>query len=240
MTKTAASLPDDLRARLAADFGPIRALPSPWARALWILPLAMVALVAAPLAFNVRPDASSLGWLGLWGLSIAQSLVGLLVVGAALRESIPGRDWGRAAIAMWLAVPIAVVVTVTLLSWDASPVLLHAQWWLVAGLCFAGSAVTALPVVALAGILASRAYPTRPLAAGSLLGLGAGLMADAGWRIFCHFSEPSHVLSAHLAAVVMSAALGALVAVRLSGLRGEKHPLHEPVRAGTNHRDRSQ
>jgi hypothetical protein len=175
----------------------------------------------------------------VWGLSIAQSLIGVIVVGAALRESIPGRDWSRGAIALWLAIPLATVVAVTLTSWDASPVFLRAGWWLVGGICFAGSAATALPVVALASVLAARAYPTRPAVAGALLGLGAGLMADAGWRIFCHFSEPSHVLSAHLAAIVMSTLLGALVAVRLCGLRGEEHALHEPVGAGENHGDRS-
>ena len=235
----APSLPGDLRARLAADFQPVRALRSPWTRTLWLLPLAVVALLAASIAFNVRTDAPNLGWLGLWGLSIAQSVMGLLVVGAALREAIPGRDWSRGAIALWLAVPIVIIVAVTLMSWEASPVFLHAGWWLVGGLCFAGSAATALPVVALASILAARAYPTRPAVAGALLGMGAGLMADAGWRIFCHFTEPAHVLSAHLAAVVMSTMIGALVAVRLCGLRGEKHALHEPVNAGDDHGDRS-
>jgi hypothetical protein len=239
MTRTAGSLPDDLRARLAADFEPVRALPSPWARALWILPFALVALVAAPTAFDVRPDAN-LGWVGVWGLSIMQSLIGLLVVGAALSESIPGRGWNRTAIALWIVLPIAAVVAVTFLSWKASPVAILRDFWMIGGLCFAGSAATALPVVALASVLAARAYPTRPAVAGALLGLGAGLMADAGWRIFCHFSEPSHVLSAHLAVVAVSAVLGAVVAVRACGLRGEKHPLHEPVRAGTNHCDRSQ
>ena len=234
-----ANLPDNLRARLAADFGPVRALRSPWTRALSIVPLAIVALIAAPVAFDVRPGAD-LGWLGVWGLSIAQSLIGLAVIGAALRESVPGRDWSGAAIALWLAIPIVAIVGVTMLSWEASPVFLRRQWWLVGGICFAGSAATALPVVALASILASRAYPTRPLVAGSLLGLGAGLMADAGWRIFCHFSEPSHVLSAHLAAVVMSTLIGAMAATRLSRLRGEEHPLHEPVGAGGDHRDRSE
>jgi hypothetical protein len=52
--------------------------------------------------------------------------------------------------------------------------------------------------------------------AGALLGLGAGLIADAGWRIFCHFSEPAHVLSAHLAAIVMSTAIGSLLTARLT------------------------
>ena len=233
------SVPAELRARLAADYQPIRPLGSPWARALSIVPLAIIALIAAPVAFDVRPDAT-LGWLGVWGLSIAQSLIGVLVIGAALRESIPGRDWSRAAIALWLAIPIVAIVAITIFSWEASPVSLRAGWWLVGGICFAGSAATALPVVALSSLLASRAYPTRPLIAGSLLGLGSGLMADAGWRIFCHFSEPAHVLSAHLAAVIMSTIIGAMAAMRHTRLRGEKHALHEPVGAGGDHRDRSE
>ena len=206
------SLPVELRERIAVDYRPVRALRSPWARTLSIVPLAIVALFAAPVAFNVRSDASSLGWFGVWGLSIAQSLAGLLVIGAALRESIPGRDWSRGAIALWLSMPIAAIVAVTLISWQASPVLLRSAWWLVAGVCFAGSAATALPVVAMAAILARRAYPTRPVVTGALFGLGAGLTADAGWRIFCHFSEPAHVLSAHLAAVLMATAIGMLAA----------------------------
>jgi len=206
---------------------------------MWILPFAIVALIAAPVVFDVRP-AANLGWLGVWGLSIAQSLIGVLVIGAALRESIPGRDWSRAAMAIWLAIPIVAIVAITMVSWEASPVFLRTQWWLVGGICFAGSAATALPVVAFSSILASRAYPTRPLFAGSLIGLGAGVMADAGWRIFCHFSEPSHVLSAHLAAVIMSTLIGAMAALRYGRLRGEKHSLHEPVGPGGDHADRSQ
>jgi hypothetical protein len=231
--------PAELRARLAADYQPVRRLRSPWARALWILPLALVSLMAAPVIFSVRPDAPNLGWIGVWGFSIAQALIGLLVVGAALRESIPGRDWSRAAVALWIGLPIVAVVAVTLVSWETSPVTLLRGFWIVGGICFAGSAATALPVVALASILAARAYPTRPAIAGAMLGLGAGVIADAGWRIFCHFSEPSHVLSAHLAAVIVSTVLGAMAALRFSRLRGEKHPLHEPVGAGGDHRDRT-
>jgi len=208
-------LPPQLRDRLAADYRPVRALPSPWMRAMWVMPLAIVALMAAPTAFNVRVDASRIGWFGLWGLSILQAAIGLSVVAAALRESVPGRSWSRPAIALWLAMPIVAMIAVTMFSWEASPVALRREWWTVWGVCFSGSAATALPVVALASVLAARAFPTRPALAGALLGLGAGLMADAGWRVFCHFSEPSHVLAAHLAAVVMSTAIGSLLAVRL-------------------------
>ena len=213
------TVPADLRAKLQADYAPVRILRSPLARVVSIVPIAIIALVAAPAYFEVRPDASRLGVAGVWGLSLAQSLIGLAVLVAALRESVPGRGWGRGAIALWLALLIAGIVGVTLVSWNLSPVLLRREWWQVGAICFAGSAATALPIVALAAILASRAYPTRPAVAGLLLGLGAGLIADAGWRIFCHFSEPAHVLSAHLAAVIASAIVGSLLAVSLNRLK---------------------
>lgn len=209
------AMPSGLRDRLAADYQPVRALGSPWARALWVMPLGLIALLAAPIAFDVRQDATRLGWTGLWGFSLLQSVIGFTVVAAALRESIPGRGWGRGAIALWLMLPLVAVVAVTMTSWQFSPTLLRGPWWVVFGLCFSGSAATALPIVALASVLAARAYAVRPALAGAMIGLGAGLMADAGWRLFCHFSEPSHVLSAHLAAVLMSTMIGVLVSLRL-------------------------
>ena len=211
------AVPAELRARLEAEYRPVHVLPGPWARVLWLTPFAALTFLAAPVVFWVRADAATLGWLA-WGASLLQVAVGLMVAGAALRESIPGRGWSRGAIALWLALPILLVVAVTLASWQASPALVRGSWWLIGLMCVGASAASALPVVALASVLAARAYPTRPALAGVLLGLGGGLMADAGWRIFCHFSEPAHVLSAHLAAVVLSAILGSVIAVRLRTL----------------------
>jgi hypothetical protein len=205
-------MPDALRARLAAGYGPVQHLRSPLVRALWLAPFAVLALVAAPLAFEMRRDAGLLGWVGTWGASLAQWLIGLALLVAALRESVPGRAWSRPWAALWLTVPIAIVALVTVASWQTSPVMLGNQWGLVAAICFTGSAASALPVVALAGILAAGAYPTRPALAGALLGLGAGLMADAGWRLFCHFSDPAHVFSAHLGAVLLSMLAGSWLA----------------------------
>ncbi len=216
MTDDALRLPAELRERLLSDFQPTRRLPSPWRRALLVLPVALIAVTAAPLVFEVRGDSDRLGWVGMWGVSAAQFVVGFVMVIAALRESVPGRGWSMSGLITWLAVPVVAVTAVTLLSWEGSPILVRGRWWVIAGMCFAGSASTALPVVALSSILASRAYPTRPAIAGALLGAGAGLIADAGWRVFCHFSEPAHVLSAHLAAVAISAVMGSLTAVRMS------------------------
>ena len=210
-------VPATLRAQLAAGYGPVRPLASPLTRTLWVVPFAVLTLVAASMTFEFRMDATRLGWAGTWGISGVQVVIGLALVAVALREAIPGRGWGRVQTAAWLTVPVLMVLGVTLSSWELSPVRLRAQWWWVGALCFAGSAVSALPGVALASILAVRAYPTRPALTGALLGFGSGLMGDAGWRLFCHFSEPGHVLAAHLGGVLASALMGAALTTRLSG-----------------------
>ena len=214
-----AHLPSPLREQLASDYAGITPLRSPVVRAASVLPLAIVLLFAAPLWFNVRIDAPRLGWLHLWGASLAQTLLGVIVVAAALREAVPGRSWSRPVTALWTSLPIAIVVIVTFMSWQASPIHLRNAWWTISAICFGCSLATSLPVVALGSVLAARAYPTRPAVAGLLLGLGGGLMADAGWRIFCHFSEPAHVLSAHLAAVVVSGLIGSIAAIGFSAGR---------------------
>jgi hypothetical protein len=211
------SLPVGLRAQLEADYAPVRPLASPWTRVTAVLPLAVVSLVAAPIVFDVRADATQLGWAAGWGASFLQAAIGLLVIVASLRESIPGRQLPAASVALGLMVPVALVLTVTLAVWNVSQVALSKEsWWIVGGLCLAGSAASALPVVAIASVLAARAYPLRPSVAGALLGAGAGLIADAGWRMFCHYTEPEHVLSAHLGGVVVAAVIGSWLTGRLT------------------------
>ena len=216
-------LPAALRDRLIADFAPVRPLPIPAARVLWLLPFAALALFAAQFVFELRVDAGQLGWSRTWGISIAQVLVGLLVVGAALRDAIPGRQWNKAAALLWIAAPIALIAAVTWIS-RVTPLRIRTTpgFIFVGGLCLTGSIVSALPVVVLANVLAARAYPTRPRFAGALLGLGGGLMADAGWRLFCHYSEPAHVLSAHLGGVVVSMLIGVALAARFTARAPDK------------------
>jgi hypothetical protein len=212
--------PAELRARIAEDYTAVQPLPSPAARALWVTPFAALALFAAPAYFTVRVDAARLGWLLTWGVSTAQVAVGIALIAAALRESIPGRAWPPAQLAAWITAPVVILMTVTYASYGLSPIPLERGRWIVGLVCLAGSAATALPVVALGNVLAARAYPTRPLIMGVLFGLGGGLAADAGWRIFCHFSEPAHVLPAHLGGV----AVATIAAVALA------FTLRKPVR----------
>jgi hypothetical protein len=78
--------------------------------------------------------------------------------------------------------------------------------------CVAGTVLSALPALAISGFLVARAFPLRPRLAGALYGVGAGLMADAGWRLFCHFSDPRHVFGAHMLGVVVCAGAGIVMA----------------------------
>lgn len=210
--------PLELRRAIAADLVPVRPLPPPWRRALVIVPFAAVLLVAAPLIFQFR-DLAALGWLLSWGASLLQTVAGVALVAAALRESIPGRNWSAGALALIAAAAVALVTAVTVASWHASPVSLRRGWLTVGVICFAASLLSALPATIAAALLALRAMPTRPAVTGLLAGLGGGLMADAGWRLFCHFSEPPHVLASHLGGVVCAALAGAALTPVMANFR---------------------
>lgn len=206
------------RGAILADLAPVRPLSAPLRRAMILLPAGLLLLAAQPLIYGLRGDAPALGLLRLWGLSVAQSLIGLLFIAAALREAVPGRTLPRAR--LLFALGALVSVAVTFVTWQGSatgvPPGFVGRFWTV---CFTRPLLIGLPVMAIALGLAWRAYPLRASLVGALAGLGAGLMTDAGWRIFCDVSDPVHVLSAHLAAVLALAAAGAAAAALLDWLR---------------------
>lgn len=200
--------PERLRQAIAADLAPVRPLRPPWARSAVLLPLGLLLLAAQPLVLGVRSDAAAIGPLRLWAVSLLQCLGGFCLFVAALREAVPGRPLRRAGALVGLG--LLAVLTVTLLTWQASATTVPEGWvgffWTV---CFTAPFLLGLPVLALALGLAWRAYPLRVRLVGALCGLGAGLVVDAGWRTFCHVSDPVHVLSAHFAAVFALCAVGA-------------------------------
>lgn len=213
--------PADLRRAIAADLAPVRPLAPPWRRALVIVPFAAALLVAAPLIFQFR-DLDALGWLLSWGASLLQAAAGVALVAAALRESVPGRNWSVGALSAIAAGALTLVTAVTIASWHASPVALVRGWLTVGLICFVASAISALPATIVAALLALGALPTRPAVTGLLAGLGGGLMADAGWRLFCHYSDPPHVLASHLGGVVCAALIGAALTTILA-TKARKH-----------------
>jgi hypothetical protein len=206
------------RGAILADLTPVRPLPAPLRRAMVLVPAGVLLLAAQPLVYGLRDDAVVLGLFRLWGLSAAQSLLGLLLIAAALREAVPGRMLPRGR--MLIAIGALVSVAVTFVTWQGSATVVppgHAAFfWTI---CFTRPVAIGFPVMAIALALAWRAYPLRAALVGALAGLGAGLMTDAGWRTFCHVSDPVHVLSAHLAAVLALSGAGAAIAALLDRWR---------------------
>ncbi len=185
--------PPELRAAIASDLAPVRPLAPPHVRAVWLAPLAILLLVAAAALLGVRRDAARLGWLLTWGASAAEMTLGLALVAGALREAVPGTTLSRRALAYAWGGALASLVVVTVLTWRMSGVyhVTAGRNWFVGGICFTSTFASAIPPLLVSAWLVARAFPLRPAVAGLLYGLGAGLMADAGWRLFCHFSDPT-------------------------------------------------
>jgi hypothetical protein len=211
--RVSSDIPPELLAEVARGLRPVRPLASPARRMLALLPLGVALLVAVPAFWGWRSNFSSLGSGLAWGLSFVQTLAGLLIVGAALREAVPGRELSARAALATVAAAAALFVGLTLVTERVVPAAVPpGVWGRYAWECFWMAAVSAVPPLAAAGWLAARALPTRPALAGALYGLGAGLMADAGVRLFCWVSAPAHVLVAHGGAILCLAAAGALAA----------------------------
>jgi hypothetical protein len=207
------SAPKDLRDRIASDLKPTRPLRAPYVRALVLIPLAVAIVLSVPGLRFFRSDMQAIGFLKAWGFSFGQALAGLIIVGVALRESIPGRGLSRAAVvatfAAGLAIPFA-LLAVTASAFDVGPA---PGRGLQEGIgCFRVSAISAIPALVAAAFLAARALPTRPALAGALYGLGCGLIADAGLRLFCEYTVPTHVLFGHGGAIAAAMVFGAVVA----------------------------
>lgn len=213
MTDERIEIPVELRAFVASDLHAVKPLAPPLRRALGLVPVAIALLFAAVVIFGMRRDASRIGPLLTWGASTLQILLGLLLVVAALREAVPGTTLPRRVVGIAFGTVLVAVLTITVMTWTTSPTQIAPGFvaW-VWGVCLTGTIVSALPALAIAGWLAARAFPLRPRLAGALYGVGAGLMADAGWRLFCHFSHPGHVFGAHTLGIVVTGILGVLLA----------------------------
>jgi hypothetical protein len=208
------SLPPRVREEVARTLTPVRPLAPPGRRAFVFVPLAASILGAVPLVWGVREDAAVVGTLPLWAGSGLQVTLALALLATALAESVPGRlrpAWRLVALA---ATGVGFMVALTgatfLLSPTRVPGSLEAGYFRI---CLSRSLGLGVAPLGLAVLLLRRGLAARPVVAGVLAGLGAGLLADAGWRLFCEVSDPAHVLTAHAGAVALLGAGGAFTGV---------------------------
>jgi hypothetical protein len=215
-------IPESLRARIAGSLRPVRPLRPPGRRALTLLPIALALLFLFPLLFGVgmRADFRHIGLSRLVLGSMLEIGIAVWVFAFALRESIPGRLSSESRVAVYALIGVASVVLLTYLTFAASPTGFPASRefrYLV--VCLRRSLLLGAVPLALAGIQLGRGLAPRPIAAGALAGMAAGLAADSAMRVYCEVSAPAHVLTAHAGGIVTLTAAGALLSWGLSRSR---------------------
>jgi len=214
MSKAALPRPDAYRQQIVGSLTPVRPLAGP-GRRLWMLAVpALLLAVAASIVTGMRGDLRAYAPLLTWGMTLVQAVLGMWLLALGLRESVPGRNVSRSALALAAALTVLVVAVVTLTTNAASPSISPAgrvfRDWVE---CVIWPTALGAPFMLLATLMAVRAFPTRPAIAGGLCGLSAGVLSDAGWRLSCGISDPSHVIESHALAILGLTIAGAALAV---------------------------
>jgi hypothetical protein len=205
--------PPALVDRVRRDLAPVHPLRRPIVRALVVLPVGLVLMFGSPIYWGLRENLGALSAWASWGLSALEGFAGLLIVGAALTEAVPGRRLSARAVAFTIGAGVLVPLAITLTTYWMLPAAGPSSTPVRAAFeCFDMIVVWAVPAVAVPAWLASRAWPERPAVAGAFYGLGTGVMADAGARLFCWISSPTHVIVSHGLALLAVTAAGAAAA----------------------------
>jgi hypothetical protein len=216
--------PPALIDRVRRDLAPVRPLRRPMVRALFVLPVGLALMFGLPSYWGLRENVGALSTWASWGLSALEGAAGLLIVGAALTEAVPGRRFSARAVTLTIGTGVLVPLAITLATYWMLPAVGPASTAVRSAFeCFDMIVVWAVPAVAVPAWLAARAWPERPAVAGAFYGLGTGVMADAGARLFCWISSPAHVIVSHglalLAVTAAGAAAGALIDRARSAMR---------------------
>jgi hypothetical protein len=199
-------LPEALRDAIERDHRAVRPLPPLWRRSLAVLLVALAVLAAVVVTHRLRPDLPNLSfWIG-WGATAVELLAGILLVGLALRESVPGQALPRSTVVLAVVAALGANALVALATWMGT----HQPPMGFAGgsMCLRNELLIAVPAVLLTTYLVVRALPLRPCVTGLLGGAGAGLVADGVNHLLCPISDLRHVLVWHTGAILLLMASG--------------------------------
>jgi len=194
-------MPESLRRAVGENLQPVRPLPPVWMRLLSTIALTAIglAIVVAMFKLALRPDMGEIPmWLS-WGCTAAQLIVGMLLIGMALREAVPGSGVPTGAVKLAVGTGVVMQILVGIATWMHSPGVPYVKGQgLTTGLgCATHDFALGLPALAVTLWLVFRALPLRPSIAGLLGGCGAAVTADAINHIVCPMSDLRHVLVWH-------------------------------------------
>jgi hypothetical protein len=207
-------LPDALREAIGQDLRSVRPLSPAWQRTLVVATIATGVAAIAIGTVAVRFDLGQIPlWLS-WGCSALELLVGIFIVGLALREAVPGSATPAGALGTAVVTALVLQIVVGLATWMHSPGMAAANPWLSHGVgCMTHDAVRVLPIFVVTAWLVFRALPLRAPVAGLLGGAGAAIAGDAITHLLCPMSDMRHVLVWHTGAILGFMALGWAVGV---------------------------
>lgn len=211
-----------LRERVTRDLRPVRPLLRPWQRAALLAPAVLLAAAAAPAVLGVRFDLAQLGpWLA-WGGSAVELAFAVMLIAASLREAVPAQMVPRSTAAWLLAAAAATTAVLAVTTNIVSPEpQVRDETFRSWAFCWQGAVLVGAPLLLAILVFIVRGLPARPALAGALAGMGAGAAVDGGWRLYCSYSAPAHVLPSHGGAVLALTLVGVLAGtiVRAAGNR---------------------
>jgi len=211
------NVPAALYNAIKRDIKPVRSLVSPELRALALLPVGILLLVGLPEFWSYKAHVALAPWPS-WGTSVIEMLLSLVILAAGFREAVPGRELSTRALMTLISISFVTFILVN--ATRQSPVGIPPGLWLHWFRECIGTAVTfSIPALIAPAWLISRALPNRPALTGALCGLGVGVMADAGLRLFCWDGDYMHVLVAHGGAILLLVALGAVCATVIERIK---------------------
>ncbi len=208
-------VPEKLRRAVADDLAPVQPLPPAWLRTLQATGLAALglALVLLILKLPLRFDLAELPMWLTWGCACLQLAIGVLLIGLALRESVPGQSVPVSIVATAIGLAVAIQVLVAIATRMHGPgMAMEAGMGMKAGLgCAMHDTALALPALLVTLWLVFRALPLRPSVAGLLGGAGSAVTADALIHVICPMSDLRHVLVWHTGTLLGLMLVGWLV-----------------------------
>jgi hypothetical protein len=200
-------VPAELLSVVERDLEPIQPLATPTRRALALLPIGLILFAGMPAFWHWQAQVKLAPWTA-WGWSALEMGLSLIILAAAFREAVPGRELSGRKLSALIIIACVGFVLFNSSAQPPPPTSTH-DWMHWVWECIYMTISFSIPALVAPAWLVARALPNRPALAGAVCGLGVGIMADAGLRLFC-WDGGTHLVVAHGGAIVLLVVLGAI------------------------------
>lgn len=203
----------ELQSQLTGDLRPVK----PFVPGRWMLCFLCVFTPLTALAlwrvFGWRSDYGVLGDPGMWGLSAVEMVAACMLLGRVLREAVPARSSSLTLLTLGAAGTMLLHVAVSVATFAKSPAYAPAEHaWAIGVYCYRFEVALGIPCILFALWLGGRGLTSRPRRLGILGGVGAGLAADALWRLVCPYTGPAHAFGSHTLGILTVVVVGLMLA----------------------------